>query len=483
MFGHSRIICTTILLFLLAPVFTLAISAQAQNSVSASQPRPSISVLDSTREQDGLVGSVRRVKIESAKIEVLDGRTVEGPRQLLELTTYGFNGSRLENISYPSADSVIGKEEYKYDDRGNIIEMTLRNDRGAIVNREAYSYEFDTFGNWTKMFTSLVVFENGQVKREPVEVTYRTVTYYFNDSIANIVDQPASRKLPSAAAAIVLQPPSLETSKIDANASWTTNVSASALEPIGAPPPLAKPQETEKPVASRQTGNDESNIATRAARAEAVTVRFFKESPATNPTPPEAPEAKRKQNVSVSTAPSNSSTTESSSAEGSPVNFKPGARTALDYYQTGLAHLDAGDVKAAVEAYLESIKLEPNSAQVFFNLGEAYLKLKKDSDAAKAFKESVRLNPEVAEAQYGLGLASYNLKRFPEAAVGFRKAIKLNPKMAKAHFGLGLVYLELDNANAVLQEQRVLEALDKDLAKRLAQTLPTLPCKVKPFCQ
>src|SRR5262245_59194497 len=109
LFGHSRIICTTILLFLLAPVFTLAISAQAQIRLRDSQPRPSISVLDSTREQDGLVGSVRRVKIESAKIEVLDGRNVEGPRQLLELTTYGFNGSRLENISYPSADSVIGK--------------------------------------------------------------------------------------------------------------------------------------------------------------------------------------------------------------------------------------------------------------------------------------------------------------------------------------------------------------------------------------
>src|SRR5262245_9680626 len=426
MYGNRRIVFPTILLFLVAPVFTRAILAQAQNSVGAGQPRTAITVLDSTREQDGLVGSVRRIKVESAKIDVLDGRTVEGPRQLLELTTYGFKGNRLENISYPGGDSVIGKEEYKYDERGNIIEMTLRDERGAIVNREAYSYEFDTFGNWTKMLTSLVVFEDGHLKREPVEVTYRTVTYYFNDSIANIVEQPASRKLPSAPTAIALQAPNLETSKIDANASWTTNVSA--LEPIGTPPPLAtKPQETEKPVARRQTGNDEANVASRAARAEAVSVRFSKESSATNPNPSGATEAKLKENVSVPVPASNSSAAGSSSPEGSPVNFKPGAKTALDYYQIGLTHLDAGDAKAAVEAYLESIKLEPNSAQVFFNLGEAYLKLKKDSDAAKAFKESVRLNPEVAEAQYGLGLASYNLKRFPEAAVGFRKAIKLNP--------------------------------------------------------
>jgi Tfp pilus assembly protein PilF len=489
MYRNSRRVFTTILLFLLAPVFTLAISAQAQNSVGASQPRPAISVLDSTREQDGLLGSVRRVKIESAKIDVLDGRTVEGQRQLLELTTYGFNGNRLENISYPGGDSVIGKEEYKYDDRGNIIEMTLRDERGAIVNREAYSYEFDSFGNWTKMLTSLVVFENGQLKREPVEVTYRTVTYYFNDQIANIVNEPAARKMPRAPEATELQPPSLEKNKIDLNTSRSANVSASALAPAGAPPPLAtKPQEIEKAVANRQIGKDETNIASRAARAEAVEVRFLKESSATNtaganPNAGAATESKRKENVSVPITAGNSSAAGSSGAKGSPVNFKPAQKTAFDYYQIGRERVDAGDVKAAVEAYLNSIKLEPNSAEIFLNLGDAYLKLKQNNDAAKAFKESVKLNPGVAEAHYGLGLALYRLNRFVDAVAAFKKATKLDPKMAKAHFGLGLAYQELDEPNSLLQEQRILENLDKDLARKLMQPLPTIPCKLKPLCQ
>jgi Flp pilus assembly protein TadD len=494
MYRNSRRVFTTILLFLLAPVFTLEISAQAQSSLGASQPRSAISVLDSTREQDGLLGSVRRVKIESAKIEVLDGRTVEGPHQLLELTTYGFNGNRLENISYPGSDSLIGKEEYKYDNRGNIIEMTLRNDRGAIVNREAYSYEFDTFGNWTKMITNLVVFENGQLKREPVEVTYRTVTYYFNDSIADIVDESAPQKMPRAPESTELQPPSLEKNKIDFNTSRSGNVSAAALEPVGAPPPLAtKPREVEKTVVSRKTGKDETNTASRAARAEAVSVRFLKESSATNtaganPNAGEVTESKLKENVSAPITARNSSAAESSRTGGSPVNFKPSAdvaaqKTAFDYYQVGKARLDAGDVKAAVEAYLDSIKLEPNSAEVFLNLGVAYLKLEKDNAAAKAFKESVKLNPDVAEAHYGLGLALYRLNRFRDAVAAFKKATNLSPKMAKAHFGLGLVYQELNDNNSLVQEQRILENLDKDLARRLAQTLPTIPCKLKPLCQ
>ena len=161
---------------------------QAQDSnVSA---RPAITVLDSTKEQDGLLGSVRRVKTETARIELKDGRPVEGPAQLVEITTYGIKGNRIENTSYPIGGGLVGKEEYKYDERGNITEMTVRDNRGSIVSREAYSYEFDKFGNWTKMVTSLVVFENGELKREPVEVTYRTVTYYFDDTVAKIVEEP-----------------------------------------------------------------------------------------------------------------------------------------------------------------------------------------------------------------------------------------------------------------------------------------------------
>src|SRR5215510_9187588 len=169
-------------------VLMIAVPTKAQQARVPA--RPAITVLDSTKEQDGLLGSVRRVKTETAKIELKDGRPVEGPTQLVELTTYGIKGNRVENTTYPIAGSLAGKEEYKYDEHGNITEMTVRDDHGSIINREAYNYEFDKFGNWTKMVTNLVVFENGELKREPIEVTYRTVTYYFDDIVAKIVEEP-----------------------------------------------------------------------------------------------------------------------------------------------------------------------------------------------------------------------------------------------------------------------------------------------------
>lgn len=190
----------------LLPVFmlwtaflTLAAPSQAQNA-RVTSTRAAITVLDSTKEQDGLLGSVRRVRTETAKIELKDGQPIEGPPELVEITTYGIKGNRIENTSYPLKDGVVGKEEYKYDERGNITEMTVRDERGAILSREAYSYEFDKLGNWTKMVTSLVVFENGELKREPIEVTHRTVTYYYDDTVAKLAEEPKPEPVQTAPA-------------------------------------------------------------------------------------------------------------------------------------------------------------------------------------------------------------------------------------------------------------------------------------------
>ena len=141
-------------------------------------------------------------------------------------------------------------------------------------------------------------------------------------------------------------------------------------------------------------------------------------------------------------------------------------------YETGRTHLESGDVKGAIDSFLQSIKLEPKSAEVYLNLGHAYLKLEKDADAAKAFKQSIKLNPDQPETHYGLGLASFRVRRFDDAAKAFKAALDLNPRMAKGHFGLSLAYVELGNTNGVLEQYRILETLDKALARKLIETFP-----------
>jgi len=448
----------------LLPAFLLGVSllalvkpASGQENMSVAA-RPAVTVLDSTKEQDGLVGSVRRVKTETAKIELKDGRAVEGPTQLVEVTTYGIKGNRIENTSYPIGGSVGGKEEYKYDERGNITEMTVRDERGAILSREAYSYEFDKFGNWTKMVTSLVVFENGRLKQEPVEITYRTVTYYYDDNIAKIVEEPkapvkaesvvTALAVPEAANAEVRDQPALQ---VDLGNSPS---SADSTEMSGEPPPLLKLSKTEpEGTESVFTARKGHEPATEAARKTNEPTEDVSAEPFA---------------VSVKEAPKPEIKTAPPAVSSAPTIQKQ----AFDLYMSGRSRFDTGDAPGAIELYLQSIKLEPGSSEVHLNLGHAYLKLQKDREAVKAFKESVKLNPNLVESYYGLGFSNFRLGRYRDAADAFKKATVLSPRMAKAHFGLSLAYQELGMTSALIEEYRILETLDKSLAKKLAQTFP-----------
>jgi tetratricopeptide (TPR) repeat protein len=363
------------------------------------------------------------VKTETAKIELKEGRPVEGPTQLIEVTTYGVKGNRIENTSYPAGGALVGKEEYRYDERGHITEMTVRDDRGAIISREAYSYEFDKFGNWTRMVTSLVVFENGALKREPIEVTYRTVTYYFDDTVAKMVEEPAEF-VPGPKAIVAIATAVPEAALTEPAAQGVFQVSLPSFEPelpaaLGEPPGLPKLFSLRK--------EPESFVPAAAAPKTEI---------ATN------------------------------------LALDADQQVAHNFYTAGRNRFDTGDAPGAVELYLQAIKLEAGSAEVHLSLGHAYLKLQKDREALKAFKESIKLNPNVAETHYGFGFSSFRLGRFRDAADAFKKATILEPQMAKAHYGLSLAYQELGNTSGLLDEYRILERLDKSLARKLAQTFP-----------
>jgi tetratricopeptide (TPR) repeat protein len=454
----------------------------AQKSIGLIPPRHSISVLDSTKEQDGLVGAVRRVKTESTKVELKDGQIIEGPMQLLELTTYSIKGARLENVSYPASDPQVGKEEYKYDEHGNIIEMTLRDDRGAIASKESYTYEFDANGNWTKMSTSLVLFENGKLKREPIENTYRTITYYFTDNVAKIVDS-APRSLAPSLPPAESRPANLGGSQLDVD--FSSQRISSSKSDLGTAPSLMVKRNPVRSVPNQQSGSEEDakslSVASNPENTEASNgggrlLRLKK-----------APDSA--ENQTFHELPNNNST----SAEGSSENITPNAasapesatqREAMDLYGKGLESVEKGELQMAIGAFLGSIKLQP-SAEVYLNLGNAYLKTEKNNDAAKAFKESVKLNPDGAEAQYGLGLSNFRLKRFVEARNAFVKAANLQPTMAKAHYGLGLTLLEMGQPDAVTKIIRVLENLDKTMARNLSRASPTISfsCRFNMRCQ
>jgi ketosteroid isomerase-like protein len=91
-----------------------------------------------------------------------------------------------------SGASQVGKEEYAHDAKGNVSEMTVRDGNNNILSREVYTYEYDAIGNWVKMMTSTMVYEGGRVAEQPTEVTYRNISYYFDQAIAELVKPDSS---------------------------------------------------------------------------------------------------------------------------------------------------------------------------------------------------------------------------------------------------------------------------------------------------
>jgi tetratricopeptide (TPR) repeat protein len=340
-----------------AAFLTLAVPSQAQNASVTT--RAAITVLDSTKEQDGLLGSVRRVRTETAKIELKDGRPVEGTPQLVELTTYGITGNRIENTSYPLKDGVVGKEEYKYDDRGNITEMTVRDERGAILSREAYSYEFDKLGNWTKMLTSLVVFENGELKREPIEVTYRTVTYYYDDTVAKIAEEPKPEPVPKAPA--VPEAANLQITDQMVLEPVALSAPASSVQIDSEPPPAFVPIKSVESAPKPATDNTDANGLFLVGRdllnqhKDREAIKAFKDSIKLNPDDAEA------------------------------------------QYGLGIANFRMGRFRDAADAFKKASVLQPRMAKAHYGLGLAYQELGLEKQLMEEYRVLENLDHALAK--------------------------------------------------------------------------------------
>ena len=163
----------------------------------------SMASADTDRGRDGLLGPVRRIRTETVKLVNKGGKTIEGQRQLLETAAYDLKGAKVENAYFPAAGAglLTGRETYKYNDKGNISEMTFYNADGSLLGKEVYIYEYDFVGNWTKMTTSVAVIEAGDAGFEPTEITYRTISYFLDESLARLAQPLSSSALPTATVA------------------------------------------------------------------------------------------------------------------------------------------------------------------------------------------------------------------------------------------------------------------------------------------
>jgi TonB family protein len=197
------------------------------------------------------------VRTEVVKLSTVGGSSVEdNKRVMLETAEYDLKGSKTQNQYFPVTGATLtGREVYKYDDKGNISEMTVVSGDGSLVSKEVYKYDFDSIGNWVKMTTSVAVVENGRLGFEPTEVTYRTIFYYLDATIAKMIEPtaPSSAATERKPAAAIPPPPSHDKPKVTPVQPITVDLSSKPVDtnrksimvgdgdPSPAPRPMLRP--------------------------------------------------------------------------------------------------------------------------------------------------------------------------------------------------------------------------------------------------
>src|SRR5712691_3348209 len=77
-------------------VLGVSLSIEAQDKAISTV---SAAAESSNREQDGLNGPVRRVRLETAQVVMKDGKSVEGRRELRGVATYDLHGRKIDSVA------------------------------------------------------------------------------------------------------------------------------------------------------------------------------------------------------------------------------------------------------------------------------------------------------------------------------------------------------------------------------------------------
>jgi len=491
----------------------------------------------SDREQDGLIGPVRRLRVETTKLLVKGDKAVESLRVLREVTTYDPKGKKLDSVAYPvEASTLPGKEEYQYDAKGNMIEMTLRGADGSILSKEKYEYEFDEIGNWKKMISAVAVYENGRVGYEPTEVTYRTITYYYGQSVAKLasasVNGPAAN---GTNATIDKTPPKPDTLEAqpkpnEGEISPVTKDETPAIQPVETAPKTANAEtagvasldatpkedrklpaihvteealrkaalelpEPEYPVAATmarvqgrvevQLGIDEKGIVINARpisgsplllEAAENAARKARFSPGSLSSEPATAFGVITYEFALPPEPKSSAVDTSKESVSQPTTVAE--RSAIEKTPAMVPVNDKAISENVSERVLEPPTSPPTAlaSASSFEKAMASLASAKYSEAVEFFKQAIVLDPKDAIAYSKLGIAYSALKQHKEAIAAFKEAIRIKRAFvdAEAYFQMGNAYIALGEHEAAI------EPLRQSLYGIRAQQLDPQPRKPSP---
>ena len=135
-----------------------------------------------------------------------------------------------------------------------------------------------------------------------------------------------------------------------------------------------------------------------------------------------------------------------------------------DYFTLACSYENSNRYHEAIEAYKQSLQMDPDRMEAYLNLGVVYYKLGKYSDAIEILKQALSVNPYVLPAYNKLGTAYIIRGAYSMAIDTFRKAAEIDPNDPTAHFNLGIAYFLSGDKSAAFEEYVTLKDIDKERA-------------------
>ena len=110
------------------------------------------------------------------------------------------------------------------------------------------------------------------------------------------------------------------------------------------------------------------------------------------------------------------------------------------------------DLQKQIDLFTEYIRLDPKSANAYYNRGNAKADLKNFEDAINDYSIAIELDPTNASAYYNRGNAKADLMNFEGAINDYNKAIELDPGKANAHCNRGNMRFRLNDFEGAITD-------------------------------
>jgi tetratricopeptide (TPR) repeat protein len=140
----------------------------------------------------------------------------------------------------------------------------------------------------------------------------------------------------------------------------------------------------------------------------------------------------------------------------------------------GREYYVSGNYEKAIDAFKESIRKTPNSAEAHFNLGLAYGKIGDSEKEIESYLEAIRLKPKVPNVHFNLGSAYKEKGNIQNAIESFKKALQIDNEYTNARYHLCRTYIEIGDRENAMKEYGFIQNADKNMEDELANAIKQL---------